>query len=427
MRRLALLVLLVAGPGVQGCASAPLAQQVQARDWAAVERGVRNAEARGEWSSQDTRELAQQILEVEIKAAPGSAAKQWIPGLRSCAGSVLPALKARARSSDATAAAITRILIESDAVSLDGLVDDHSQAADPLWRAVALRAAVAPGHATLRLQGLRDADSDVRRAALVAVRIAADDSGLVPVEELLQIARHDPEPINRSLAARAATSRGNERAVLFLRDYWGEVPLAERVTYVEAWAQSRALAAGGERELEWVMGTDAGMPGVVAALALQHHSEGARAVLVRTVDAGALREQALAVQMASLQFPELLTAVKKLLKDPDLEDSLKVTILRRLTGVPKESRAAVAGLKKLASSASNAASAARHALAELGDAAVTPALLGELGFGGASGRLAAAAALLALEQDAKVALLLGDRVRDTRVKAACLVLASQPQ
>jgi hypothetical protein len=413
---------------VEGCASSPLAQQVQARDWAGVERAVRDAEARGEWTSQDTQELAQQVLEVEIKAAPSTAAKHWIPGLRGCAGAVLPALKARARSSDATAAAITRILIELDAVSLDALVDEHGASSDPLWRAVALRAAVASDHATLRLQGLRDADSDVRRAALIAVREAATrGKSPVPVEELLQIARHDPEAINRSLAARAATSQGNERAILYLRDYWREVPLDERVTYAEAWAQSGALAAGGERELEWVMGTDSSMPGVVAALALQHRSEGARAVLARTLHSGAPREQSFAARMVALQFPELLTALKKLSQESGLDNNLKASILERLAAVPKESRAAIAELKKLASSSSDAAAAARHALANLGDASVEPGLLGELGFGSAHGRLEAAAALLALGRETKVAALLADRQRETRVRAACLIRASQPQ
>jgi hypothetical protein len=425
MRRLLGLMLLIV---LEGCASSPLAQQVQARDWAGVERAVRDAQARGDWTAQDTQDLAQQVLEVEIKAAPSTAAKQWIPGLRGCAGAVLPALKARARSSDATAAAITRILIELDAVSLDELVDDHGASSDPQWRAVAMRAAVASDHGTLRLQGLRDADSDVRRAALVAVREAATrGKSPVPVEELLQIARHDPAAINRSLAARAATLQGNERAILYLRDYWREVPLDERVTYVEAWAQSGALAAGGERELEWVMGTDASMPGVVAALALQHRSPGARAVLVRTLHSGAPREQSLAARMVALQFPELLAALKGLLQEPGLDTHLKVDILVRLASVPKQARDARGQLKKLASSLGDAAATARHALADLGDASVEAGLLGELAFGSANGRLEAAAALLALGRDAKVAPLLGDRQRDTRIRAACLVRAPRPQ
>jgi hypothetical protein len=275
---------------------------------------------------------------------------------------------------------------------------------------------------------LRDADSDVRRAALIAVREAATrGNSPVPVEELLQIARHDPQAINRSLAARAATSQGNERAILYLRDYWGEVPLEERVTYVEAWAQSGALAAGGERELEWVMGTDSSMPGVVAALALQHHSEGARAVLVRTLHGGAPREQSFAARMVALQFAELLAAVKKLLQKPGLEDDLKVDILARLATLPRESRSAVVELKKLASGVGHAAPAARHALAELGDASVEAGLLGELGFGNAAARLEAASALLALGRDSKVAVLLGDRQLDTRVRAACLVRAPRPR
>jgi hypothetical protein len=424
MGRIAWVLLLVVA---SGCASPPLAKQVQAHDWAAVERGVREADARGEWTAQDTRDLAQQVLEVEIDAAPATAAKQWIPGLRSCAGAVLPALKTRARKSDATAAAITRILIESDAVSLDGLVGEYGASTDPAWRAVAMRAAVSPDHESLRVQGLRDPDSDVRRAALVAVRRAADQGQSVPVDELLQMARRDPEAINRSLAARAATSQGNPKAVLFLRDYWGEVPLEERVTYVEAWAQSKALPAGGQRELEWVMGTDSGMPGVVAALALQYQLEGARAVLIRTLKRGAPREQQLAAQMVSLQSRDLLTALKGLLKEPGLESNLKVSILARLANVAKESRAARAALKAMASSTGESAAAARYALADLGDGSVKPALLGALGFGSSSGRLAAAAALLTLGEDPKVAPLLGDRSRDTRVKAACLVLAPRPR
>lgn len=424
MGRIVWVLLLVVA---SGCASPPLAKQVQAQDWAAVERGVRAADARGEWTTQDTRELALRVLEVEIDAARATAAKQWIPGLRSCSSAVLPALQARARHSDATAAAITRILLESDAVSLDGLVDDYGAAADPAWRAVAMRAAVSADHESLRLQGLRDPDGDVRRAALIAVRAAADQDQSVPVDELLQMARHDPQAINRSLAARAATSQGDPRAVLFLRDYWGEVPLDERVTYVEAWAQSKALLAGGERELEWVMGTDASMPGVVAALALQHQSEGARAVLIRNLKTGAPREQQLAVQMVSLQFREFVLALKGLLKDPATEDNLKVSILSRLANVGKESRTARVTLKKLASGTGEAASAARYVLADLGDGSIKSALFGELGFGSVNGRLAAARALLALGEDQKVAPLLGDRSRDTRVKVACWVLARPSQ
>jgi hypothetical protein len=423
MRSLVWLVLLAVATG---CASSPLAKQVQAKDWAGVEHAVRSAGARDEWTAQDTRDLAQQVLELEIEAAPSTAAKQWVPGLRACARAVVPALKARAEKSDATAAAIARILIEAEAVSLNELVDEYRDSKDPLWRAVAMRAAVTREHAALRLQGLRDPDSGVRRAALVAMRVGGDDAGAVPVDELLQIARHDPEPVNRSLAARAATSQGDERAVLFLRDYWSEVPLEERITYVEAWAQPRALAAGGERELEWVMGSDAGLPAVVAALALQSRSEAARAVLGHAVQAGAPREQELAVQMAALGFPEFVKALKTLLDDPSSDDQLQVTILLRLARLQGEARAARTRLKKLAASPGAAAPAARHGLAYLGDDSVQGALIGELGFGSASSRLEAAAALLALEQDSKVAPLLGERVRDTRVKAACLILASSP-
>jgi HEAT repeat protein len=119
--------------------------------------------------------------------------------------------------------------------------------------------------------------------------------------------------------------------------------------------------------------------------------------------------------------------LKGLLKEPGLESNLKVSILARLANVAKESRAARAALKAMASSTGESAAAARYALADLGDGSVKPALLGALGFGSSSGRLAAAAALLTLGEDPKVAPLLGDRSRDTRVKAACLVLAPRPR
>jgi hypothetical protein len=127
--------------------------------------------------------------------------------------------------------------------------------------------------------------------------------------------------------------------------------------------------------------------------------------------------------MSSLQFRELLAALKDRLKDSDTDSNLKVSILSRLANVAKESRAARVTLKKLATGTGEVASAARYALADLGDDSVKPALLGELGFGSNSGRLAAAAALLTLGEDPKVAPLLGDRSRDTRVKVACWVLA----
>ncbi|HTM46570.1 MAG TPA: hypothetical protein VL137_16545 [Polyangiaceae bacterium] len=402
-----------------GCASSPLERRANARDWPGLEHAIAQAEAEGKWSSSDARDLAHEILAADLKEPAKAQANGWVAELQQCSSDLLSELKSRSKVNDEVGAASMRILEEIDQVSFAPLVEKYAGSDDPRWRAVGLRAAVESSDTSRLLRGFVDGDVGVRRAALGAARMSA---GSIDIAALLNAANHDPDALNRSLAARVETARGGERAVLFLRDYWASVTPAERVAFVEAWAEPAALGAGGERELVWVIETQHGMAQISAAAVLQRHSQTARGVLLSAVRDGALEEQRLAAQLISLEQSDVVPTLKQV-AESGADPGVRVVIWHRLATVAAEKKAAIAALRVLAQGQGREAQGARYALAAAGDPSVIPVLQTELTAQDPSTRLQSAFSLLALGQAPKAAHLLADRSTEVRRKVACMLLA----
>lgn len=408
---------------LQGCSHSGLEGHALSSDWVGLQRALEQRQKSGDWSDSDARDLSRELLGIELRRA-GGGAEGWVAGLRLCAGQLGDELQARAERHDAVGAGAMRILLERGEVSLPSLVRDYARDEDPVWRAVGVRAAIAADDAALRRAGLNDGDARIRRAALEATRA----SGVVDnLDELLQIGRLDPDASNRSLALRAAAASGQERAVLYLRDHYAAASPTDRTVYVEAWAQSAARKAGGDRELEWVVGTQDGVASAAAAAVLQEQSLAARVKLRELLQNGSLAQQQLVAQTLALSEADNLKLAREMARGEEHDAQLRVTLWRRLAALETERAAAIATLHKLGSGAGSGARPARAALAALGDTSVKPAVLADLHDPDPAVRVAAAQSLIDLDAGADAANLLADPALPVRTRVACALLGASHQ
>lgn len=405
---------------LQGCSPSGLQAHAQASDWTGLQRALEQRQKSGDWSESDARDLSRELLGIELRRA-STGAEGWVSGLRLCAGQLGDELQERAERHDAVGAAAMRIRLERGEVSLPSLVRDHAKDEDPTWRAVGVRAAVSSADTALRRAGLNDGDARIRRAALEATRASG---ALDNLDELLQIGRLDPDAINRSLALRAAAASGQQRAVLYLRDHYTAASPTDRTVYVEAWAQAAARKAGGERELEWVVGTQDGVAAAAAAAVLQLQSLAARVKLRELLRGGSLAQQQLAAQTLALGDAENLKLAREMAQGQEHDAQLRVTLWRRLAELDAQRAAAIAALQKLGAGAGSGARPARAALAALGDASVKRALLADLRDPDPAVRVAAAQSLIDLTAGADAANLLADPALSVRTRVACALLGS---
>lgn len=390
-------------------------------DLTALRRSLGEEQRAGRLDSARVQRIAEAVAAREVYAGTGPAASGRVRSLRGCAAPLYPALAARAERNDEVGAEAALVLLAAGRVEPKELVRRYDSADSGAWRAVAARASTAPDRFTVRRRYFLDPDERVRRAALEA---AIEAPASLDLEALAEAARLDPDPMSQSLAVRAMGALGGDRAVRLLADAWERGEEELRLSIVEAYGAGRSFHAGGRDRLLRIAESGRGLPAVAAAgvlLRVDASSAGtAMTLLARAITESASDEQRLAIAMAPLRGP-----IPKALGDAskDADPQVRIAAFERLLSIPAERASAFASLRAEANSSAPAPAAARDALARAGDKSVAAALKKELASPDVRTRERAGNALLALDDYAAVASLLGDGEANLRVSIACRILS----
>jgi HEAT repeat protein len=400
-------------------ASAKAARQ---GDLAALRAAIASERARCVLDRDDVRQLARLTAERELSRSAPSETIARIDEARACTRPLSATLETLAGTSGDVGASATLALIENRTGDKDGERElrRHGASPNPLWRAVAARAAVGEELGPARRTFYTDADERVRLAAL---RAALDKGDRSDRHALLETARLDPNPLARALASRALGGIADGEAVLALRDLYARADEGLRQSIVDAWGQSEAAAAGGIRELLRVAESERGTPPIEAGWVLLRFTgtEDAPAVgtraLLRAIDDGITRDRVLAIHDAPVADPRVVEALRKAASTADPE--VKTAALSRLL----ESRAAhdeaLRGLGALAKSGSREAV---YVLARAGDRSAARNVAQDLKASDAETKLTAARVLIGVGELDRAADLLADADAHVRMAAACAVL-----
>ena len=421
---------------VTGCASGGLAlatRAVEHGDLAALRTEIAARETRGSLSNDDAATLARAVAARDVLGsdprAPKEEARARVREIRSCASDLDDLLAERMKTHDAAGAeaALTRIddgrLGAGDARRFVSDTDDR-------WRAVGARALTREEDLAARQKALVDPAPEVRRSA---ARAAAEAKAGGDFDLLAEATRVDPDPVTRTLAARALVQMGGGRVVAKLRDLWvnADEPLREDIA--RAWSTPGLFGEGGREELRTLLAQGHGSPSIDGAGAFLGASTrggqpldreldaSARSLLSRTIDVGSERDRLHAIAIAPLHGVSL-TSMRAASRDADVQ--VAVSALARLTESAPDRAASITALEALAGQSDRVAvaSRARLALAAAGDLRVQAWLEADLTAPEASARLSAADALAALGRSARAAPLLADPDASVRVRAACTLI-----
>jgi HEAT repeat protein len=414
-------VALAVGLATLACTKRGVVDVVLHSDLATLKREVKESRERGELDRGTVEELARAVAGREVRSATGRAAVDRVRDVRSCARPLQAVLEDRARRADDAAAEATLTLFELGKMDRERLISRHRDSSSGAWRALAARAASAKSHGPLRRKFMLDPDERVRQGALRAGLDAASSDDL---EALLEAARVDPDPLSRSIATRAVGAIGGQRAVLALKDHWSRADEVTRLTIIDAWSMPRALGSGGEHELVVVAESQKGSTSIAAADALVRNSKKSAsigiAVLYRAITDGTESERRLAIQLAPLSDPDVLSVIQKQKKSDDKE--VRVMALARLAGTREHRSQSLPGLRELAKKDDDLGLQARAALAAAGDRGVLAQLTPLLTAPRARFRTVAAKGLLDLGDFANAATALADDDPSVRTEVACAVL-----
>jgi HEAT repeat protein len=377
---------------------------------------IARAERAGPLPSKELGLLARAVAEREIAGARGAEGAQQLAAFRPCLPELEAALDERAERGDEAAAVAILMLFEAGKRSGPELVSRYRDADSPAFRALAARATLTRDHAELRRRYFTDPDERVRHAAFEAAARAPETSQL---PDLLEAARLDPNPGNRSRAAQAIGRIGSEAAVLALVDLFAAGDEADQLAVLDAWSQPAAFAHGGERQLSRALNVP-GLVGVSAATLLLRSRDSraaAIAVLARAIAEGSDDERSLAVATAPLQERSVKEALEKAARSP----SPQVTplVLARLAQLPGSAAKARANLEKLAEDKSDYGLEASYELARLGSLRGIARVEQELSHERASRRLRAAVTLAGLGKLQRLAPRLADQDPFVRATLAC--------
>jgi len=397
------------------------------RDLASLRRDIRSAVAAGRVEEGEVVDLAVAVARREVHSARGPSLIARIQAARSCVGTVEAELLARAEKDDEAGALAMLVLLEAGRVPGDPLVEKHFQSPSGAWRAVAARGTASARLAPLRRHYYVDPDERTRRSALLA-GIEAEDPADLPL--LLETARLDPSPANRSLAVRAVSKVGDPQAVLALADVWARADEPLRLAIVEAWGSPALLSKGGAERLVSLAESRQGLVAVSAAASLSVSSDalGARvgqAVLAHFVSEGTLDERVLAIRLGNPGAPLIVAALEKAAGGDD--PAVAVVAWARLLEVPAQAARARQALRRVASQGNGAARQAQAALAAAGDESVVPALVRSISDKPAAVRLRAALGLFRLGHAARMASVLADSDPEVRMSVACTLSGGRVQ
>jgi HEAT repeat protein len=381
--------------------------------------------------SDQLREVAQVVASRELVTARARDAEARVVEVTECVSPLEDALSTLSERRDSAGALAVQVLI--DARRFDGelgeLSQQHASDKQDDWRAVGLRASVAPSDGKLRLAGFVDPDLRVRRAALRAAKDARSPS---EVTALLEAARLDPDRVSRRFALEAIAAIAERDSLARLRELWPAADEQERLEITKVWASDRGFAAGGEQQLGWVLSTQSGTPQLSAAATLLRKQaqplEGlAEEVLATAIASGPVEESrhALAVTPAT---PKVTSAVQAAAKDKDESRAVAAAIV--LSRSTPDRTIAVKRLKELrASSDAAIAAAASFALAATGEPDAVKWVDSQLSAKDPERRLQAGVVKYADGNDvtavSKAAGLLADSDASVRVRFACWALRDE--
>lgn len=409
--------------GALGCGPSVTTRTALYGDLATLKKEIAAAQERHELDRDATLALARAVARREVRSARGEAAARRIAQVRSCVEPVKAELEEQSREPGDTGALATLALLMAGHGDVERYFDEYSQHDAGAWRAVAARSAIRPRHGAARRKMMTDGDERVRLAAFQAALTARD---VDDVPELLEAARLDPSPLNRSTAAQAAGALGGERVVLALRDRYDSGGEDDQMVVIDAWAQPAAFASGGERELVRVAETAGGLRSLAAARFLESGNDEskqlARGVFSRAIAEGTREERRMAIRTVSVVDDEIAHRIHEAAKDADPE--VLVMALARLVSLPKYREDAVKRLQEISKKKANVGLQAASALAAANDRSVQPKLVEALGAQGAFERRVAAVGLVRLGDFSAAATALGDDSPSVRTSIACHMLTS---
>lgn len=374
------------------------------------------------------REVAAAVASRELKTNKGRDAELRVVEVAACAKSLRTALEDAAERGGAAGALAVQVLVDADSWcgDLEDLVERYADDKRDEWRAVGFRAATEADQSTLRTQAFLDADLRVRRAALRAAKDAQSDADLA---HLAEVARLDPDPVSRRLALEVIATSGKAPFIDNLRELWHQRDDSERLDIVAAWQHERAFAAGGERQLNWVMSTQSGLPKLAAAVALLTHRAGpvttwAEDVMVEALESGTTEEARYIFEHAPRT-----ERIKKAFKEIAVSEEEGRSLWSAKALVGERDKDGIVVLKKLAKSPnSEVADEARYTLAAVGERDALQWLDSELSNDDPERRLKAATTRVgrftnqaALE---KAAPTLADSDASVRTRFACWILSA---
>lgn len=418
-------VAVVIGLLLFACGPSGIVRTAYYGDLKSLKAEIRGAQQSGELDKGEVADLARAVARRELRSSQGRDSLLRIREARTCTDPVEAELRERAERYDDAGAEAMLVLIDADLVARKPLLQRYAGADNGAWRAVAARTTALHNQGSLRRRYIQDPDERVRRSALRASLELADGSD---VDALVDAARLDPNPLNRSLAVRALGSIGGERVVLALRDRWERSDEQERLTLIDGWAAPPTLRTGGKRELVRVLDTNASLPAIAAAAALLRASDGAsdraQGVLVQGIGHGTGYERRLSIQLVRLE-PASIAALDKATADNDAE--VRALSLARLLDVPERRNASRDALRKLAAGTGHAAREARTALASIDDLTIETYFRRDLASVDPWERQLAAFGLVQLGRYGSAATALADDDGRVRMAVACRILSDERQ
>ncbi|HET9955007.1 MAG TPA: hypothetical protein VFQ61_10910 [Polyangiaceae bacterium] len=410
---------------VVGCQPQGPVRAALKEDLPSLRAEILAAEARGKLDRKSVLSVAEAVAQREAASANGPTGVEHVHALRGCAKPLLGVLRSLSERHDEVGAEALLARIQQGDVQLASLTK-YANDADPAFRAVAARGLIRAADGPARRRSFTDPDQRVRRAALEAARVAHDAYDL---EGLLEVVRLDPDSLSRSWAARAIGAIGGEQAVLGLKDRYERADAVTKLAILEAWAAPATLATGGERELARIAAQPSGIAALTAAqllrtqpLSKDRARDGAWSTRIRVgIENGTSDEKRVAIGFAELSDPATVKAVEAAARD--LDSSVQLTALRRLTELPATRNAAFARLRSLAQGKTPEAAEVQLTLAELGERSVLPVIEQTLERGPSTLRSRAALALFGIGREARAARALADADPSVRISVSCGMLA----
>jgi len=431
--------------GLTACGSSAY-RAAERGDSARLRREIATKHERGTLSNAEAARLARAVAARELVSAKdeGSALSR-VRESRACAAELDDALEERAKKHDGAGAEAALARLEDGRIS-DGAARNFLGDSDDRWRAVGARTLHRKDDARRRREAVLDPSPRVRRSAIRAAGQARDVADL---DLLFETARVDPELLLRNEALRAmsqilrseaAKPRAAEH-VNRLRDLWTAGDEAIKEDVAVAWALSPVFENGGREALRVAIAVARG-PGAIAAAGVvlrtaakdAELSSSASALLARVIVEGSRRDRAHAITLARTTATGELEALRKAATEEDRD--IRVPALGRLLEskpdheAAKKELVAIAGQGVTGGTASDdprvreAATRARHVLAEAGDLRVQAWIEQDLAAAEPLQRLAAASALAALGRLSRAAMLLVDPDASVRTRAACTMLVA---